>query len=443
MTTALTTLRQRAGRELDVMDIINNADITAIGASTITAANFLRNTLWPPTRYSDKNTVAYRAGSATAADNERFVLDLANSTGIITVTGTYADTTVGSEAVELWYNGVRPGREVLDSLNRVLEDEFVTSMHLLSAGSRVDYGMEKTTDSDWTDVGSPGTSSKVTSATRATPIGPRIYDLINASANEGTRSSGIVVGQSRTVSAYAVVTANVGTASFQLYNGTSGNTTDMGSAVTAAYRTPVFLTIQNQTVASTCKLVQLNMLGQESNADIQWNAVALYKHDSSMIQLPSFITEGFMAPRLYVGMPRVSLAANVYDAESMDYVPLVERQDYRLVINHYDVEPYKVQIVNESLIGQPIFVEYRRPLSDFTTFAAESDTTAGPLHSIMPKFKKDLLTTVYKPSSNRIAKEDWQVFLNKAEAEIKRSQAARPIMPQGPAVPYYATRQVY
>lgn len=436
MSAALTALRQRLLRELDLGWIITNADVDSFAAGNIVSANMLRNSNWATDMFSNLNVVIFRPGAASAADYIRYAGELTTSTGTLAHTGAnYADTTKGSEGVELWKYGIRPTREVVESLNRVLEFEFASGMHLLSHGSRLDYGMDlAATDTNWTDVGSPTTSAKTaTQSTQIVPFGPRAYQLVGDAVNEGTRSAAIVTGQGREVSAYAIVAADVGTASFQLYDSTNSATT--GDAVTHSERAPMLVALRNKTLPPTCKAVRLNMLGTTNPSDIYWNQVGLYKHDDLTIQLPGFINEGFMAPKLVQGIPRNQVAADVWDAGSLDFRPLTEGIDYWLVANHYDAEPYKVRVRDESLFDWPLFVEYKRPASDYATFAEdETATVSVPVHNVLPRWKIDVLDTILL---NKIPKADWTIFREKAEGELIKALSSRPAKSIAPARPFY------
>lgn len=432
MSTALTTLMQRALVEMDVGFVVPNADISAFAATTFTAARFFQNTNMASDFLQVKNAGFVRAGAASSADFWRPSGTLTNTSGVVNQVGpSWADTTVGSEEIECWYYGVRRDQEVLKSLNRVLEFKFVTSMTLLSHLSISDGGMELSTDSNWTDVGTPTTSAKASVG----PIGPRSYQLVADAANEGTRSAAVLMAQGRTASAWAVIAADAGTASVQLRDAT--NSADIGTAITHSERMPMLVMIQSQTIPATCKAVSLSLLGTVNPSTIYVNQAGITAHDNPLFRLPSFITEGFMAPRLYRGVPQVSIASNVYDAGSIDYQPLTEGQDYRLVINHADAQPYKVRILRPELMGgYPLFIEYRRPLSDLTTFSAESDSTTGPLHEIVPAFKLDLLRTVYNVGARQHP--DLQRQINIATEEMQRASNARPKTSIGNPKPYWA-----
>jgi len=299
--------------------------------------------------------------------------------------------------------------------------------------------MESTTDTSWTNVGSPGTTDKSTATPALIPYGPRGYLVTNANANEGTRSTQIRAPHGRQASAYAVAAALVGTASLQLRDTT--NSADIGTAVTHSYNRPMLMVIRNQELPATCRTVQLSMLGQEASASVLWNQVGLYFHDTPLLQLPAFITESFMAPRLYMGVPQYQIATDVYDATSLRFEPLTAGVDYRLVLNHNDAMPYKVQMLRGDF-PWPVFVEYRRSLNDIHgDVDADTDTLNGVINTIVPKLKVELLQSVYNTGIRRI--DDWDIQYNLANDQIRKSQLARPILAQGEPKPWLSYRSVY
>jgi len=424
---------QRAGYELGTAYVIPNADISAVAATSFTAARWGQNSTSSGTELLEKQAGVVRGGAASAADFWRPLGTVTIATGVFNQVGpNWSDTTLGSEDFEVWLYGVRRDQECLKSLNRVTRHRYITSMHMLSRGSGLDFGMESSTDSLWTDVLTPTTSAKSTTGTVA-PYGPRSYQLTNDAANEGTRSQGIRVTQGSRASAYAIASAEAGTASFQIYDST--NSAVVGTAVTHSERLTMLMTIRNQELPSTCKAAALNMLGTTSSSDIYWNQVGFYSHDTLSMQLPSFVTESFMAPRLYRGVPQHQIAENVYDARNIDFRPLVEGQDYWLQTNHADASPYKVRFAQD-IFDNPVFIEYRRPQSDLVTLSAESDTVVVPEDEILPAFKIDLLETVYNTGLRRIP--DWDRQYNIAKEQLTKQTRARPIASVANPKPYWA-----
>lgn len=436
MSTALTAIMQRALFELDTGLVVPNADISAIAANSFTAARWFNNTNMSQDFLQLRTAGAVRAGAATAADFYRPLGTLTNSTGVVVTLGpTYADTTVGSEEIEIWYYGVRRDQEVLKSLNRVIEFDYVTTYLALSHLAGLDGDMALTTDTNWTDVGTTSTSAKATTAA-VTPWGMRSYHTINnASANAGTRSASVRVGTSRQISAFTITVTEVGTSSLQPYDNTNSAVFSSVNAVTNSERRAQLLAIQAASAPSTCKLCSLNLTNTSASGDTYWDQAWLYIHDDLEVPLPALVTESFMAPRILMGVPMYSTGSGAYDAGSLDWRPLVEGVDYWLVINHADANPYKVRFANSSYYNWPLVVEARIPLSSLTTFSAETDSTTGPLHKVVARFKKDLLETVYSTGIRRHP--DWTVQYNLAKEQLVVAKASREPVTIARAKPIY------
>ncbi len=438
MSTALTALRRRLGRELlgDEVVFIDTADFTSTAAGSITSTNMLRNSLWGPTYFSDKNYVIFRPGAATSADYIRYAGDLAMTTGVLSHTGAnYADTTVGSEGVELWPYGIRPTRELVESLQRCLEYEFVSQTLSLSHLSWRDGDMALITDTDWTDVGTPTTSAKATTAFR-TPYGPRSYHLVADAVTEGTRSNSVTVGHSRKVSMFTICAADSGTISFQPYDVT--NSAVFGTAVTTTEQRAELMVQQYVDVPATCENVQGYVVSTTNPGDFYLNQMWIYNHDDLVVRLPLSVTEGFMAPKIWMGVPKMPTGTGLYDAGNFDPIPLTEGIDYWLVIEHASAEPYKVRFRDQSLYQWPLFVETRRPASDLTAFAEdETATTTVPVHTLLPRWKLDVLDTILL---NKIPPAQFKLLHDRATSELTRSHKARPIESTAPARPYWSPR---
>jgi hypothetical protein len=435
MSTALTVLIQRALVELDVGFVVPNADISAFAASSFTAARFFQNTNMSQDFLQLKQAGFVRAGAATAADFWRPAGTLVNSTGVVSQVGpTWADTTVGTEELEVWYYGVRRDQEVLKSLNRVAEFDYITTYLALSHLSGLDGDMALATDTNWTDVGTTTTSAKATTAA-LTPWGQRSYHTINTVANSGTRSAslrGRTLGQ---VIAHTIAASEVGTSSIQGYDVTGSAV--FGTAVTSSERRPQLLTFQGN-LPSTSKLWAVNLTNTSSTGDTYWDQAWAYHLDNPVCPLPALLTESFMAPKIIQGVPQYGSGSGAYDAEGLDFRPLQEGVDYWYVVAPADAVPYKVRFANTSYYNYPLFVEARIPLSSLTTFSAETDVTNGPLHRLVARFKKDLLETVYNTGSRRHP--DWTTQHNLATEQLTKASMSRPAVSVAPDKPYWAPR---
>ena len=424
--TTLTQLRQRLLRELDLGIIIPTAKLDAIAATTITSADVMRNSRWTTGHFSQRDTVIYRPSSQTAADNIRYAGDLNNLTGALSHTGAnYSDITATSEIPELWYDGVRPDLEVLDAINRSLEFVHFSTFIPISHGGDLDYDMSASTDTNWTDVLTPTTSAKSTTA-RRTPYGLRSYNLINNAADEGTQSATLPVVPTRSVKGFAISSCNVGTASFRFYDVTNSASTDWQAAVTHSEENPMLMVQEWQAAPATCREMAAQLLGTTSTSDVFWNGLWIYKQDNLRVNLPSFLNEGFKAPSIFQGRPKFSVANHVYDAQSLEMVELKENQDYVYLYDHHnDANPYAIMVNGPEAYDWPLFVEARLPYSHMGVLSAESDATNAPLHLLMPKLKATVLNDIYLPRNPQ--NPVWLAKLAEANLQWVEANTARPI----------------
>lgn len=436
-TNLLPAIRQEVGKRLGVCMVIPNGNFDAVATGSITSASYLRDTNYGTGHFAELYTNIFRPGAASAADYIRPAGDLTNTTGLLAHTGAnYADTTIGTEGVELWFHRIRPDIDIPDCINRVLRETSIRTIHALSHGSSAgDYSMDLSTDSLWTNVGSPSTSAKTAALPAFIPYGPYAYNVANNGvANEGTRSAELVVRQGATVSAYAIAAASTGTASFQLRDNT--NSADIGTAVTHSERAAQLMVIRNQAVPDTCKSVRLSMLGTTTTSDIYWNKTWLYKHDELFIRFPSYISERFKAATIFQSVPQFSTAANVYDALGMDMVELKEGSDYFLHFNHGDANPYGVRFASNTWFDNPLWTELERPASDYTTFATdETASTVAPFNKLVPAVCLDFIDRVMTPRGIMLDK--LPALRARAQKDYNEAQENRPAVSVAKANPYF------
>jgi len=434
----LPQIRQEVGKRLGLVLVVPTAYVDAFAASSFTSSNYLRDANYGTGSFAELEALMFRPLAATAADYIRPAGDLTITTGLLAHTG--ANWSASKETngfVELWFHRVRPDIDFIDCLNRVMKMQMIKTMHDLSHGSELDYGMElASTDTNWTDVGTLTTSAKGSIA-RRTPYGKYSYELLNnAVANSGTRSATLGIGTSRSASAFAIASVDVGTASFQPYNVTGATTTGMPDAVTHSEEAPQLMCIPSFTVPSTCKEIALNLLGTTTTSRVYWNKTWLFKHDELFMRFPSYISERFKAATILQGVPQHSTASNVYDALSLEMVPLTENKDYWLHFNHNDANPYGVRFADNSYYHWPLFVEVQRPASDYTTFAAdETATTVAPFNEIVPRVCLDMIDRVLTPRGIMLDK--LPALRARSQKDLDEATEARPFVSIAKKYPYY------
>lgn len=404
--------------------VVANADITALDATSFTAPNMLQNDRWGSNHFSSINAGIFRGTAASSADFWRPAADLNKTTGALSHGGAnWSDTTDGDEIFEIWYRGIRPDKEVLDAANRTLEFIPFDSMEALSHLSEFDGSMTASTDTNWTNVGSPGTSAKATTARRV-PWGMRAYQLINASANEGTQSTTIPAEEGSLVSAWALSSVNVGTASLVLYDVTNAAAFSSAPTVTHDEEEPMLMRQPWIATPEDCKEIALQLLGTTSTSDIFWNMVWLFKQDDLKINLPSYISEGFKVTAIYSAMPRGANTSNIYQSKDLRLDKLAEGQDYNFIFGQPDANPHAVIFRDYTYFTYPLFLQVRRPYADLVTFSADTDTTTCPIHLFMPRFKIELLDTILLPKAP--GNQKLLGLRAKAEAEWRAANFVRP-----------------
>ncbi len=386
----------------------------------------------------------YRPTSATVADNWRLLGDL-GAAGLINQRGlNYADTTLGTEDMELWdyAQAARPDLDWYDAVNQVLKEEYFTQTLALSHLSIYDGDMQKSTDTDWTDIGSPGTSAKATTDIR-TPWGPRSYHLIGTVAGDGTRSTSIPITANRRYCAFAIASNNVGTTRFQVTNmsgGGAGSLTGMPDALTHQEQQPQLFEYRFKIGAPTARQIALNMTNDLSTGDTYWDQAWLYRVDDYKINFPSYISEGFKVDAILRGRPRYVTTSQVWDAGSLVFETLTEGVDYELMFQHGDANPYAALFTGDFTFEWPLFVQVRRPFFDIVAsgagFTADTDTFPGPTKTFIARLKKELLERIYmsKVKNNT----SFTRLYQEATAELRAAEFARPQESPAKALPYYA-----
>jgi len=419
--TDLQTIRRRIGEELGPDCYLSGA-ITALTTTTLTVPSLIDTTKGSG-HYAGLKAVVHRLEAASAADYYRNFASMVASSGEITVAGgaNYSDTTATNEEVELWLKDVRADRHIHPAINRAMEFIQFSTFVALSHLSDLDGDMAASTDTNWTDVGSPTTSAKATTA-RRTPYGLRSYNLINDAANEGTRPATLAITSGRDVRFFTIASVNVGGCSFWPYDIT-GSAAFGGTAITHSEEEPQLMDTGWVTAPSGCKEFSASMLGTTSTSDVFWNQVWAYKRDSLRINLPSYVSEEFKAPSIFRGIPRQSNGTGYYDAQSLEFEELKENRDYRFLMNHPDANPHAILLNSASFYDYPLFAAVRRPYADLGALSAETDTTTCPLHLLLPRARIELLDSVYK---SKLPGDIWGHLRAKAQEEWEAASMARP-----------------
>ena len=396
-------------------------------AGSVTVPSLFQNTNYGPAFLSSQNVVIWRLGAASVADYERYAGALTNTTGLVAHTGAnYADVTLGTEVFYFVKYGPRVA-DFIAALNRVMQEMTFPTRIALSLLSNLDGDMVASTDTNWTDVDTPTTSAKATTA-RRTPYGVRSYNLINNAVNEGTRSATMPVITGRRVKAFTIASTNVGTSSFRLRDVTGSAAADT-AAVTTSEEEPMLMEQDWQVVDAAATEWALDMINTSATGDSFWNMAWAYKEDTLEIPLPSYVTEHYQVPTIFQARPRGGeLAAGVYSATDMDFIELVEGRDYNLHFSQPDAIPSSVIFTSPRFFDWPLFVQAKVRYAELINFTAtETESTNAPILELLPRYKRELLDTVFL---GKMPQDQWLKlsalvgFL--PGSEIVRSQVSRP-----------------
>lgn len=431
VSSTLATILRRAIREIEAGEVCVLADattaLTALATGSVTVPSFAQDTNKGSGHYRSRNTVIVRMTAASVADCERYSGDLTNSSGLIAHTGAnYADTTVGTEVVYLLYWGVRVA-DLLDALNRAMQKVTFPTRIALSQLSDLDGDMVVSTDTNWTDVLTPTTSAKSTTA-RRTPYGVRSYNTVGNAVNEGTQTATLSVITNKRVKGFTIASTNVGTSSLRFYDITNSAAADT-AAITTSEEEPMLMEQDWQVVSTTATECAMRMINTSATGDTFWNMAWIFKEDNLQLPLPSYVTEHYQVPTIFQARPRGGEIANgVYSATDMEFIELVENRDYFLHFSQPDANPSAVNFTSPRYFDWPLFVQAKVRYSELVTFGFdEAATTTAPLNELLPRFKRELLDSVY---GGKMPVDQWarmSVMLGTLPGtELIRSQVSRP-----------------
>lgn len=420
MTTA--TTRQTIRRELYSRVAGLGAAFTAssVTATTVTIAA-LDDTTVAINQY--RGYYLYRPEVA-AADQVRKITTVSPSTGQVVHGGAnYADTS--NTVVELV--GLLHPDEINNAITRALKRIYHEYAVPLS-GRITDGDMDANNTTSWTDVGTPATKAKSTTAAKVFS-GIRALRVLNDAAGEGVQSVSVRGFPAGSYAyAHAVVHADVGTAELHLYNVTGSASI---ASVTSAEEGFVHLYVKAQ-VPSGCEELALRLLGTENNADIYWNHAVLYLSEDRMFPAPSWLDEPWKFMKLREMRYRRALSSQAnggYDAAySREPHDWRQPQAFMLEPYHQDTNPYTIQLMRP-VPSNELWIVGKRPFFDTDTLSTDASTTLAPLE-LLYAYATDELADILMlryPNEQR-----WKQLKSQAQLRIDAETSARPEVPLQP-----------
>ena len=399
---------------------IPNAKVGSFAAGSITSADYLQDSNKPIEHWRGLQVVIYRPGAATAADEIRFAGALTNTTGLLAHTGAnYADTTVGTETVELWFYGIRPDLWVEDAINRALEHNYYQTWRALSIFDDGDMADSATTAYT---AATGATLTKSTTARRN--YFRRALRVQNDSANDYAQSStvGLQLGDELYVWAIASVDAG-GPAELVLYDITGS--AEFGTAKTHNEEQP-HLMYRQESIPTAANEIAVRLQGDGATGDVYWSALGGYRMSDRRIYLDSTFDERFKVESLaYLELNNPN-AADGYDAMALEAIE-IPKDAYDFIYEYPAPNPRAIQFHTLAYHGRPLVIQGRLPYSEEGTLAAEADSTACPLDLAESGGRIELFTPAYirelVPEADRL----------QAEARADYARYGRRFEVKGPA----------
>lgn len=433
--TTLTAVAQRIMLDLDLGFLVPNAFITNLGATSFTAPKFFLNSRQGSDHWASLGYIVTRMGAASSADYERPVGDVTNSTGAVAVS-TWADSTLGTEDIEMWKYGIRRTTNVLDAINYARSQLFGSTYVPISdlSGGSNDGDMAATGTTAFTSIGTP-TLSKSTTARRV-PFGRKALRVLNDASSEGVRFPTIAMRQLRSMRWMTIVCSDVGGTTLAPYDITAAGTFSSGTSITVSEEEPQLVMSPWEVVPTDCKEATFQGVGTTSTSDNYYNMVWLYRMGNRRIELPSYVQEAYQTPMIFQGVPMYGgTTNNCYDALSMEFRALQENVDYKLVSNQPDANPNAILLMGDGYYEWPLFALARLTYYDLEgNLSAESDTTKCPLNLLAPFAEITLLDRVLR---GKIPDVDWARLRTKAERQYNEANQSRPIEMPAEKHPYW------
>lgn len=346
------------------------AQVDALSADLFTSTYWLRNANWGTNQLLSQETVIYRPDAATLADYVRYASDLSASQGAVVPDSSWDDVDKTNEDFFLLKNGVHP-QFVIDGMNRGLGVCYTENSEPLSLAQ--DAGFQSSSTSAWTE--SDADSGPATTFTKIDTLGSLdIFSGLRSGRAQNAASGGYIrqrfyVHPGEQLYLGALSRASVGTAALVLWDVTSS--AQIGSTIIHGGQQWGFLH-SRYSVPSGCHEVEVRLQGQESTADIFWNALWVQRVTDNRVMLSSTWDTEFKVPSLAMARFAGNVAAGVERAFSIDPVE-INAGTYGFQFERPGAHPSLVQFhgADGGMPVGPIYIQGRRAFSDFTEFEAD------------------------------------------------------------------------
>ena len=340
---------------------VNNAAATA---TTNDPRAMIGGTASPTSRYATRHL--WVPGLATADDRIRSILSTSVSATVMTLTVNriYA---AGDTAETAYILGLHP-EALVNLLNDALRREtFLTTVPLTEV---VDGDMQTSGVANWADAGA--TSSKVTTAANVPFELAQSLFANNTGANGYTASGAVRIPRAQTLYIWAIVRADIGTATLWLVDG-SGTAID---SMTTTQEEWMFIWKQIAP-SSTIEEVAFRLGAAGAGDDSYWGGVGFLSPGVRNFQLPSWMAERWQFRALSIArFPVAGSTSGEELARSRQLQRLEEGSngDFSLYLPEGAANPAWVELHGD-YTGYPLFLSGLRPYADIDTLSVTDLTT--------------------------------------------------------------------
>ena len=218
----------------------------------------------------------------------------------------------------------------------------------------------------------------------------------------------------------------MGTANLVLWDVT--NAAQIGSTITSGQEQWQRLWM-TETIPATCEQVAVRLQGAESNADLYWNHVVLYRTRDMRLLAPSWLDEPWKFLKLREAVYARSLATGRHDAMSRYFRDWFQPQSFSLDPLHTETNPYAIQLLRRLPNQSEMWINGKRPFSDLDALGTEAATTTAPLHLVYAFAKIELARILTKRYPQEMR---WKELLVEATGDAFAETHARPDIPFQP-----------
>lgn len=305
--------------------------------------------------------------------------------------------------------------------------------------SMVDDGdMEAADATQWTNVGLATMQKSTTHVYSGTQS---LNTVSNSTSDEAASNSFRVTPDSRFY-ASAIVKNVIGNAKFSVYDVTNAadivsiTTTTISSSIQAVegiwnqvYLTGIF--------PATCRQAQVRLGGTTDSSSNFWAHALCYLKNDMILEAPTWLDEQHKFLKLREAQYKTPVTGftiagtgggGMSDANSRTWSDWVQPSQFSVDILPQNDAVSQIQI-NKPLPDNELWIQGRRPYSDFVDMADETDSTDAPPNLVYAYTQEEVARTLRRryPNDKR-----FDIVLAEAALEMDAQTVSRPEIPMQP-----------